>query len=152
MRITFANRRESAATLTEVIVAVAMMVSIGAGLVSCFAYGFFAMQFARENQRATQIILEKVETIRLYSWDQVNSNGFIPTTFSDVYDPQAVEGKRGVVYVGTVSITNFPNDVSYSAKMREFTVSLQWTNGRNMARSRTLTTWVAKDGLQNYVY
>ena len=129
-----------------------LLVTVGAAILLSFSYGFFAIQLARENQRATQIVLEKVETIRLYSWDQVNSNGFIPTSFRDVYDPQASAGNRGVTYSGTVLITNFPSGASYSANLREFTVSLQWTNSRNLVRSRTLTTWVAKDGLQNYVY
>ena len=152
MRIGRAANSERATALIEVLMACALMVMVGSAVVGCFGYGFFAMQMARENQRATQIILEKVETIRLYSWDQVNSNGFIPSTFTNVYDPQAPAGSRGVTYKGTVTVTNFPSGVSYSANLREFSVSLQWTNSRKVARSRKLSTWVAKDGLQNYVY
>jgi hypothetical protein len=129
-----------------------MMVVVGGSLLGCFSYGFFAMQMARENQRATQIVLEKVETIRLYNWDEVTSIGFIPTTFTDVYDPQAPAASKGVTYNGTVTITNFPDAVSYSSNMRQFTVNLTWTNRQQLVRSRSLTTWVAKDGLQNYVY
>jgi len=152
MRISCARHSEQGTTLIEVIMACGLLVTVGAAILLSFSYGFFAMQLARENQRATQIVLEKVETIRLYSWDQVNSNGFIPISFTDVYDPQAAAGKQGVTYKGTVLITNFPTGVSYSANLRQFTVNLQWTNSRNLVRSRTLTTWVAKDGLQNYVY
>ena len=152
MKIRVLSRAEQATTFVEVLMACGLLITVGAGILGCFGYGFLAMQLARENQRATQIILEKVETIRLYSWDQVNSNGFIPTSFTDVYDPQAPTGSCGVTYQGSVLITSFPGSVSYSANMRQFTVSLQWTNSRNLARSRTLTTWVAKDGLQNYVY
>jgi hypothetical protein len=152
MKIRWNRNSEKGTTIVEVLMASGLLIMVGAGILGSFSYGFFAMQLARENQRATQIVLEKVETIRLYSWDQVNSNGFIPTTFTDVYDPQAPEGSRGVTYVGTVTITNFPSGVSYSPNLREFTVNLQWTNNHSLARSRTLSTWVAKDGLQNYVY
>ena len=67
-------------TLVEVVMAVALLGIMTSGIFGSFRYGFFTLQLVRENQRATQIILEKVETIRLYNWDQVNLNGFIPTT------------------------------------------------------------------------
>ena len=118
----------------------------------CFSFTFFTLRMARENQRATQIILEKVETIRLYTWDQVNSNGFVPRTFTDYYDPQALSGSRGVLYSGTMAITNVPFSTSYSTNLRHLTVTLSWNTAGTMPRFRTLSTLVAKDGLQNYVY
>jgi hypothetical protein len=36
--------------------------------------------------------------------------------------------------------------------MRQFTVTLQWTNASRIPHSRTITTYVAKNGIQNYVY
>jgi hypothetical protein len=36
--------------------------------------------------------------------------------------------------------------------MRQFTVTLQWTNGGTIRHSRSLTTYVSRDGEQNYVY
>lgn len=123
-----------------------------AGILAAVFNGFFILGRARENQRATQIILEKVETIRLYSWFQVNSNGFIPTTFTQPYDPQANQGSKGIIYRGTFEISPFPHSTSYSPKMRQVTVTLRWTSERNLQRSRTFVTYIAKDGLQNYVY
>ena len=70
-----------ASTLVEVVVAVGILAILGAGIVGSFKYGFFMMDMVRQNQRATQIMLAKAETIRLYRWDQVLSNGFIPATF-----------------------------------------------------------------------
>jgi hypothetical protein len=110
------------------------------------------MELARENQRATQIILEKFETVRLYNWDQVLTPGFIPATFDDIYDPQAGTNGAGVAYHGTVTVTNVPFNSSYSGNMRELVISLTWTSSKNLTRSRTMSTFVAKDGIQNYVY
>ena len=152
MKIRLANKTEAATTLVEVVIALMILLMTIVGLLGCFSYGFFAMQLARENQRATQILLEKVETLRLYSWDQVNSNGFIPTTFTDVYDPQAPAGSQGVVYNGTFTLSNFPAVVSYSDNLRQVVVHVDWTNTHKLSRSRTITTLVARDGLQNYVY
>jgi hypothetical protein len=136
----------------EVVIAVAILGIMGAGIFGSFRYGCCVLQLARENQRATQVILEKMETIRLYNWYQVNSNGFIPGTFTDDYDPQAAVGGRGVTYTGTVVITNCPISTSYATNMRQLTLTLRWTTQGNIAHTRELSTYIAKDGIQNYVY
>jgi type II secretory pathway pseudopilin PulG len=138
-------------TLMDVVMAIAVLGVMASGIFGSFRYGFFTLQLVRENQRATQIILEKVETIRLYSWSQVNSNGFIPATFTDVYDPQGVTNNHGTTYTGTVVVTNSPLVTSYSNNLRQLTVTLRWAT-RNIPHTRSLTTFIAKDGLQNYVY
>ncbi len=112
--------------------------------------GFFSMRMARENLRATQIILEKVETIRLYSWDQINTAGFIPATFTQVYDPTRTNA-TGLTYNGTMTITTPPISNSYKDDLRMLTVNLSWTTG-SIPRTRQFSTFIARDGLQNYTY
>jgi hypothetical protein len=115
------------------------------------------MHMARENLRATQIMLEKVETIRLYDWDQVTNsslalgtNSFIPPWFTNYYDPNGTS--RGTRYEGTIRILPATMiDSSYSNDMRLVTVTLKWQT-LNLARTRTFTTFISRDGLQNYVY
>ena len=153
MRIRHVLKPEAATTLAEVVMATAILGIMAAGIIGVFNYGFLSLRLVRENQRATQIMLEKVETIRLYNWDQVNSNGFIPTTFTDTYNPQGPTNAQGVVYHGTVTITNLPGDaVSYGTNMRELIVTLQWSTDGDIDHNRTLATCIAKDGIQNYVY
>ena len=139
-------------TLVEVVVAI-LIVTIGTtGLMSCFGYSFKVIQRVRENQRATQIILEKAETLRLFSWTQVNSNGFIPSTFTATYDGDAATSNyTGTIYSGHVSIGNFPYNTSYQGNMKELDLTLVWTT-QGITRTRSLTTYIAKDGIQNYVY
>src|SRR5437879_9302984 len=140
--------QESGMTLVDVVMSTAILSLMSIGVIGSLTYGFFVMQMARENQRATQILLEKVETIRLYSWDQVNSNGFIPTSFTDVYDPQAVSSQQGVTYSSTLTIDAFTNATSgsvstpttYSTNMRQVTVTLNWYT-RSVSRSRSLVTY-----------
>src|SRR6185503_12010121 len=88
MKIKLQQRPEAASTLAEVLAAVAVLAICAAGLMGALANGFRTIQFARENQRATQILMEETEMIRLYTWDQVNKPGFIPTSFVTAYDPQ----------------------------------------------------------------
>jgi type II secretory pathway pseudopilin PulG len=146
-----ARNPENGLTLVDVIMAIAILGIMASAVLGSFRYGFFIMQLARENQRATQILLAKVETIRLYNWDQVNSNGFIPQTFTEYYDPQGGSNSQGAVYNGRMDITPFPDNTSCRDSMRQLTVSLQW-NTRSISHNRSLTTFIAQDGIQNYVY
>ncbi|MGC3959070.1 MAG: type II secretion system protein [Verrucomicrobiota bacterium] len=153
MRILRRKQLNSGITLPETMVATAILaVSVAAILAAVFS-GFFIIERVRENQRATQIILEKLETLRLYSWSQVNSNGFIPKTFTATYAPSATQKSQGITYQGTIAIVPFPDtSANYSSKMRQVTVTLSWTSKRNIPRSRSFVTYIAEDGVQNYVY
>ena len=139
-------------TLTEVTWAMFFLAVSAVALLSGFTGGFFNIQLARENLRATQIMLEKTETLRLYSWDQVNSNGFIPTNFTALYDPNASQGSQGLTYNGTMTISpvSLPNS-SYSNDVRKVAVAVSWRTG-GMDRNRQFTTYIARNGLQNYIY
>lgn len=147
-----ARRLQAAFSLLEATMGMALVGTTVAALFGGFTAGFFTMQMARENLRATQIMLEKVETIRLYSWQQVTTPGFIPSSFTNYYDPLAPEGQKGVVYYGTLTITtNPPVGTSYSKDMALVTVTLQWKTG-NLDRSRTFQTYISRYGLQDYIY
>src|ERR1051325_12061578 len=99
------RRRLTAFSLVEVTVGLGVIGTAVVALFSGFTSGFFTMEMARENLRATQIMLEKTETLRLYNWDQVNTAGFVPTTFSAPYDPNSTNGSTGVVYSGRLIIS-----------------------------------------------
>lgn len=147
-----ANHPAAGFTIAEVVIAI-LIVAIGAaGLMSCFGYGFRVIGQVQQNQRATQIMVEKAETLRLYSWDQVNTSGFIPSTFVATYDgDHAASNYTGTIYYGTVTIGEFPYNTSYKDRMRRLDLNLRW-NSQGISRTRSLTTYIAKDGIQNYVY
>jgi len=149
---TLPAKSQKGGTLVEVVLAVAILAVMGGGIISSINYGLFMMRLARENARATQIILEKLETIRLYSWDEVNTTNYVPQTFTDVYDPQAPANQQGAVYNGTMTVSNVNFSSTYTNSMRQFTVTLQWVTAGRINHNRTMSTYVAKDGLQNYVY
>ncbi len=154
------TRRESArkhlrsSTLIETVLATAILAVLGGGIIGAVNYGMFIMRVTRENQRATQVMLEKLESVRLYKWDQVISNGFVPVSFTDSYDPQTPDNP-GITYYGTLSIdtaTFTANTPSYATNMRQFTVTLYWTNAGRIPHTRKFITYVSRDGMQNYVY
>jgi hypothetical protein len=109
------------------------------------------MRMARENLRATQIMLEKVETIRLYSWEQIKQPGFIPPTFTATYDPNGGTNSQGLTYQGSLTISDAVIDSSYSNDMKKVTVRLNWKTG-NLDRSREFSSYISRYGLQDYIY
>ncbi len=145
------NRRrlQTAFSLVEVVIAMALLATVLGALLTSFTTGFFSLQMARENLRATQVMLEKMETIRLYSWSQINQPGFIEPTFTAYYDPKATNS--GLVYSGTLSWSPVPLNVPYANQMTQLTVRVDWRTGR-LSRSRTVSTYIAHKGLQNYVF
>jgi type II secretory pathway pseudopilin PulG len=142
----------AAGTLVEVIIATCILAIMAAAIISAINYGMFAMRLARENARATQIMLENLESIRLYNWDEVNQVGYVPQNFTNVYDPQGQIGNQGPTYFGTMTVSNVGFSTTYNTNMKQFTVTLQWNTFGRVNHSRQLSTYVARDGLQNYVY
>jgi uncharacterized protein (TIGR02598 family) len=158
------RRRLAAFSLMEVTVGMGIMGTAMAALFSGFTTGFFTMRMARENLRATQIMLEKVETIRLYSWQQVTNKQaplFIPDTFQDKYDPVAQQGMTGgLIYSGTLSITNVNpvemigldgNPPTYTNDMRLVIVTVNWKTG-GLNRTRQFRSYISRSGLQDYIF
>lgn len=143
----------SAFTLMEVAVTSAILGVIFVTFYAGIGAGFSMVSLSRENLRANQILLDKMETVRLYSWSQINSNGFIPPTFSAPFDAggESKTNASGVTYYGELTIADAPIPVNYSTNLKLVTVSLTWTNGKN-ARVRSMQTLVSEFGLQTYIY
>src|SRR6266550_5024857 len=103
------TRSRAGFSLIEAIIGMGMIGTVVGAMLSGITTGTFTMRMARENLRATQIMLEKVETIRLYSWDQINQTTpvpFIPRAFTNRYDPNSTG--QGLSYIGTISIDPVP--------------------------------------------
>jgi hypothetical protein len=135
----------------EVMVAVAIIGVVFIALYAGLAHGFSTVQLARENLRATQILTEKMETIRLYNWDQINDDKFIPNDFVTSYYPAGGTNGTGVTYKGKLKIQNVKLKTNYEDDMKIVTIELNWTTG-HLKRSRSLSTHVARYGLYNYIY
>jgi len=137
------RQKLAAFSLIEATVGMAVMGTVLGAMLSGITTGTFTMRMARENLRATQIMLEKVETIRLYSWDQINTPNFIPPTFQATYDPQGTPNV-GLTYTGTMTIASAPIGSSYSNDMKMVTVHLSWqTSG--LQRDREFSSYISRN-------
>jgi hypothetical protein len=143
-------RRLAAFSLVEVTLSLGVLGLAVSILYNGLAAGFFTVRMGRENVRATQIMLEKAETLRLYSWSQVTNSGYIKTDFTAPYDPNSTSGK-GVVYEGTIEIEPAPISTDYSGDMKLVTIRLNWKTG-GLNRSREFQSLVSRYGMQEYIY
>jgi hypothetical protein len=144
----------AAFTIVEVVVAVLVLMTISiafyAGLSSCFG----VIESSREDLRATQIMVQKLEAMRLCTWTQLSNFSFLES-----YDPlDSSSQQAGVVYYGTVT-TNVASSISNSATYQPniclVTVTVNWTNYNGVSsvgHSRQMQTQVARYGLQNYIW
>lgn len=155
---------QSAYTFAEVMVAVALVAVMVVTLYLGITSGFSILQNARENLRATQILAQRVETLRLYTWDQLRNAGptaSFQTNFTAIFDPLTGPNGGGVIYHGNIQVavpppvSVLPASVSYRDTVALVTVSLSWTNQageRFYPHERQFQTLVAKSGMQMYVY
>jgi type II secretory pathway pseudopilin PulG len=143
------KRLQAAFGLTESLIGVVVIGVVFTALYAGMTTGFHAVRSARENLRATQILLEKFESLRLYNWEQITNSTYVARTFTNSYVLNPTTA--GTVYYGRVSIDPAPITEAYRDDLRSVTVSVQWKAGNTM-RTRSFTSLVAKYGLQHYIY
>jgi type II secretory pathway pseudopilin PulG len=146
--------RRRAFTLIEVMVCAGLSGFLFLSLYSGIAQGLSSLQRAREKLRATQILIDKLEVIRLYNWDQINTPGFIPSSFTDYYYPLEISdktGHRGTVYNGAITLTSADVNPAYADTMRRIVAEVTWNNG-GISYQQRMETLVSEYGVQKYIY
>ena len=146
---------KAAFTLIEVLCSIAIAAFVVSALFYGFDNGYAMLRSTREDLRATQILMQRTEIIRLLTWTQLAS---CPTTFQESYNQTtATNSSSGTVYYGTFSVTtatNIPNTVTYKSSVKLVTISVVWTNTTgsvNVAHRREMQTLSAQNGMQNYL-
>jgi len=130
-------------TLVETVVATLLLTSALVALYAAFSIGFGTIKLFQEDLRADQILVQKLETLRVYDWSKITS-GYIPTDLTVSFSTDG-----GVAYDVAIEVTPAPVIESYRDTLRQVTVSLSWESG-GVLRNRSMTTFVSKDGLQTY--
>jgi hypothetical protein len=108
---------------------------------------------ARENLRATQIMVNRMEGIRLFTFDQLSDTSLLPRDFTEYYYASDTNNP-GIAYTGVVTVVpaalSSPAS-SYSTNMYKVTVSLTWQSV-GPVQTRQMSTYCARWGVQNYVW
>ena len=140
-------------TLVETIVATFVAAIVLLTFYGSLAAGFSVLKLTREDLRATQIILQRMEAIRLSAFNTLQNPAEYPVTFTEYYSESGkTNGSGGAAY--TISYKCGPPQPglppSYRADMLQITVQASWNSG-GVQRTRSMQTYVSKYGIQRYV-
>ena len=99
---------------------------------------------------------EKIDTLRLYDWDDVYTPGYIPTNFTvSFYPTNGVNAgssqNPGITYNGTITFSNpgWTTTEDYKTNILLVTINLTWQHGL-ITRSASTTTHLARYGMCLY--
>lgn len=140
----------AAFSLVEVMVAIGMVGLLCFALLSGITFGYSVVSQERENRRATQVLLDKLEQVRLYNWSQIITNG-LPTNFAAPFCPTTNGANTGFTYTGALSVASAPITESYASCLRLITVQVSWSSA-GVAHQRSMSTLMSSNGLYNYIY
>ena len=148
------DRKQALAfTLVEAVVATLVAAIAVPAFYACIGTGFAMAKASREDLRATQVILQRMEAIRLSAYNALQNPTSYPTNVTDYYTPSGkANGTGGTAY--TVSYNWAPGPAtlppSYRSNMVLVTVNATWKTG-NIVQTRSNQTYVARYGIQRYV-
>lgn len=150
---------ERAYTLVEIMCAVVITAISASALFVGFNNGFALLRTTREDLRATQILMQKTEAVRMMTWDQLTNLNTIGTFQEYFFPAGSGTNNGGTLFVGSLSTlgvaTNIPASVPYKGNLHLITITLQWTNyigSTAIPHSRQMQTLSALNGMQNYFY
>jgi Tfp pilus assembly protein PilV len=167
------SQKRSGFSIIENVIGMLVVGILVTALYGVISNGMRTEQWNREDLRATQLLIEKMDQLRLISWDQLADPTIVPRTFEATLNPEetpalrtrVISGGAGMtnmvvvngpdksmMFSGTLLVTNAPADTAYSSEMKQVTVTLNWRSASGMPRSRSFTTFVARYGMQNYKY
>src|SRR6266404_2138616 len=132
-------------SLAETVVGMAIVGILTVAIYSALTTGFNTVRLAREDQRATQILVQLMDQLRILSWSQLTNGTNVPSLTIQSFDPEKTVVVHGawntnklmnLGFMGTITLTDAPNDTTYSSQMKQVTVNVVWTSlsGRRRAR------------------
>jgi len=163
-------------TLVEVVVGLGLLVIMVGALYTGITFGMRRTSLVHEELRATQILTEKLEAVRLYTWDKIlyGVDPDDPEDWTDPFDstdPHLAEDEpppflipttftvpivagdtnpNAPMFQGTLIITNSSYTEDYAKELKEVIVRLEWeSQGRK--RTREARTLFARYGMQNNI-
>src|SRR5258705_443104 len=138
-------------SIVEAVLGLVLLGLVCMALFSGLTTSTFSVQLARENLRATQIMSEKLDTIRLYSWKQLTNTASIQGFNPPLHPPNPLlpSQTNSAVYQGTIRIASAPVTEFYGKDMRVVTVELKWQTGK-LQRTRNMSTLVSRYGTYHY--
>jgi Tfp pilus assembly protein PilV len=128
-------------TLAEAVVATLIL---GLVLTSVLAVASHCARYLtdiRRSARASQVLQQEMEYVRLKDWTALQS---LPNSFTDPSDTNHI-------YKGTIAQSAYAAYGSTTI-VAKVTLTVTWTNQVNRVLTNTLTTLVSNGGLNKYIF
>ena len=152
-----ASRPDRGFTIIEVAMATFVMAFGISTSIIALQMGFKAINVARDETLASQIMQSEIERLRLWPWSKTTPTGVVdsiaelPATetvpLATTFVSNAAITSRFSV---TRTVSNDPSDTTRN--VRYITVAVTWKSYDGRTHSRNFTTLYAKDGLYDYYY
>jgi prepilin-type N-terminal cleavage/methylation domain-containing protein len=136
------RKRRGGFTLIEVMAAVSIIVLVFFSCFQALIIGFRIIEDARFSTLASQVLQSEMENLRLKNWVQL---GALPA--SGTFD---IESSMVTATFGKFTCSRTIADAG--TDLKQVTLVLTWDSTDGHPHSRRYTTYIAKDGLNDYYY
>jgi Tfp pilus assembly protein PilV len=133
---------EAGFTLAEAIVATLILAIVMASVLAVASQSARYLTDIRRTARASQVLQQEMEYIRLLDWAALQS---LTNTFTDPNDTNHI-------YTGTITQSSYDTYGLTTTTVVEVTLTVTWTNQVNRVLTNTLTTLVGNGGLNKYIF
>lgn len=116
-----------------------------------FIFGLRELNLERESLQATQLINQKMELLRLYSWGRLGTTNFVPSSFQQTYYYPPGQTNAFVTYSGTIAVTGSGLTERYYNTLTKYVVTVTWRSSGKQYQ-RDMSTFVSQYGMQNAIY
>ena len=149
-----AKRRQAGDTFNKMLVWVAFAGVVVTFLHGVLSAGFPVIKSLRENLRATRIVMQQAEALRLFTWSQVcDTNNHRKPLFVEPQDSRGDVQYAGYITSAVPAAGDLAN--ASPSHMRTVTVTLCWTNSggaKPIVQRRELQTRLARNGTPKYIW
>lgn len=141
-------------------VAALILAVLFVAIFSLLNFNLTATRLCRDNTRATQVLLDKMECLRLYQWQQLTNPVFLATNFTSWSYESTNAGTTNAIGLGTqfagnlAIITPAPTltGITYRSNLALVTVTVSWNYGNtNQAHTRSMSTYFSQVGMESVV-
>ena len=135
-------RRRDAFTITEVAVVTVILGILLIAILGMISQASRYLHDIRLTARSSQVLQQKMEDIRLLTWNRLTNYPAVWTDSASTYG----------TFVVTIT-TNAYDSYSGTTTVLKVTLSTTWTNfSSNQVETNRLTTLVTNRGLNNYIF
>src|SRR5882724_3520803 len=132
---------EGGFTLAEAILATLILTFVLTSVLAVVSQCARYLTDIRRTARASQVLQQEMEYVRLLDWNALQS---LTNQFTDPSD-----SKR--IYAGTITTSAY-SSFGTTTTVEEVTLTVTWTNQVNSILTNSLTTLVSNGGLNKYIF